>query len=109
MKKGDIVKGRITNIKSYGAFVKVDETIDGLIHISEISDNYVKNIEDYLKVGEVVDLEIISISEDNKISLSYKAQNKNKRKKRETIKLTDGFKPLAEKMDEWVENYFKKQ
>jgi predicted RNA-binding protein with RPS1 domain len=47
MKKGDIVKGRITSIKPYGAFVKVNETIDGLVHISEISDRFVRSIEDY--------------------------------------------------------------
>ncbi|HOO43994.1 MAG TPA: S1 RNA-binding domain-containing protein [Bacillota bacterium] len=109
MKVGDIVKGRITSIKPYGAFVKVDDDFDGLVHISEISDGYVRNIEDYLSVGDVVSLQILSISDDQKLSLSYKTQNKSGRKKREIIKLTHGFKPLADKLEEWVNNYTHKR
>jgi len=109
MKKSDIVKGRITSIKPYGAFVKIDELFDGLIHISEISEQFVRNIEDYFHVGDVVTLEVVSISEDNKLSLSYKSQNKNARKKHEKVQLVQGFKPLAEKLDEWVKNYFEKR
>ncbi|MBI9009954.1 MAG: S1 RNA-binding domain-containing protein [Tenericutes bacterium] len=109
MKKGDIVKGRITSIKPYGAFVKINETVDGLIHISEISDGFVRSIEDYLKVGELIDLEIISISKDNKLSLSYRTQNKNGRKKKELIDLTHGFEPLQEKLDDWIQEYNKKR
>lgn len=109
MKKGDIVKGRITSIKPYGAFVKIGESFDGLIHISEISDRYVRSIEDYCNVGDVVTLEVVSVSNDNKLSLSYKSQNKNNRKKHEKVQLVQGFKPLAEKLDEWVKNYFEKR
>ena len=109
MKKGDIVEGRITSIKPYGAFVKVDDSIDGLIHISEISEGFVRSIEDYLTVGDEVTLEVISISEDNKLSMSYKTQNKSRRKKREIVNLVYGFKPLADKLDEWVKIYFEKR
>jgi len=109
MKKGDIVKGRITSIKPYGAFVKVEDTIDGLVHISEISDGFVRDIGDYVSVGDVLDLEIISVSEDNKLSLSYKSQNRNGRKKREEIKLVHGFEPLAEQLQKWVNSYNKKR
>lgn len=109
MKAGDIVKGRITSIKPYGAFVKVNETIDGLIHVSEISDRFVRSIEDYLTVGDIVNLEVIGVSEDMKISFSYKTQNRNGRKKKEIINLTHGFKPLAEKLDEWIKDYYKKR
>lgn len=109
MKKGDIVKGRITSIKPYGAFVKIDDSFDGLIHISEISEQFVRNIEDYFSVGDIVSLEVVSVSEDNKLSLSYKSQNKASRKKHEKVQLVQGFKPLAEKLDEWVKNYFEKR
>jgi len=109
MKKGDIVKGRITSIKPYGAFVKVNDSIDGLIHISEISDRFVRSIEDYLSVGDVVDLEIIKLLQDDRLSLSYKSQNKNGRKKRDKISLTHGFKPLEEKLTEWTKEYLKKR
>lgn len=109
MKKGDIVKGQITSIKTYGAFVKINDAVDGMIHISEISDKFVRNIEDYLSIGDLVDLEVIEVVSDNKLSLSYKSQNKSKRKKREVVELTHGFEPLAEKMDEWVKNFNKKR
>lgn len=106
MKQGDIVKGRITNIKPYGAFVKINDEIDGLVHISEISDGYVRSIEDYLSVGEEVTLEVIKV-EDEKISLSYKTQNKKRRKKRESIEVTEGFKPFETQLKAWVEKYQK--
>ncbi len=109
MKKGDIVKGRITSIKPYGAFVKVDESTDGLIHISEISDRFVRSIEDYLSIGDIVTLEILNVSKDHKLSLSFKSQNKIGRKKRETIHLVHGFKPLAEALDKWVKDYLDKR
>ncbi|XFA98440.1 S1 RNA-binding domain-containing protein [Candidatus Izemoplasma sp. B36] len=107
MKAGDIVKGRITSIKPYGAFVKVDESIDGLIHISEISDRFVRSIEDYLSVGDIVTLKVLSVSREQKLSLSYKSENKNGRKKRETIELVYGFKPLADQLDIWIKDYLK--
>lgn len=108
MKQGDIVKGRVTNIKPYGAFVKLNDEVDGLIHISEISDEYVRNIEDFFSVGDELTLEIIKVEED-KISLSYKAQNKTRRKKRESTDMKIGFKPLESQLKIWVDKYYKKQ
>ncbi len=107
MKQGDIVKGRITNIKPYGAFVKIDDTVDGLIHISEISDGFVRNIEDYLSVGDLVTVEVLSIDDNNKVNLSYKSQNQARRKKRESVKVTTGFKPFESKLKVWMEKYYK--
>jgi len=101
MKQGDIVKGRITNIKSYGAFVKVEDKYDGLIHISEVSDGFVRDIEDYLSVGDEVTVEVIKVDND-KISFSYKSQNKARRKKRESTELKSGFGPLADALKDWT-------
>ena len=58
MKPGDIVNGKITNILGYGAFVVVGD-YDGLVHISEFSDNFVKNINDFVKVGQELRLKVI--------------------------------------------------
>lgn len=102
MKIGNIVKGEITAIKPYGAFVKVDKNHVGLVHISQISDNYVRNIEDYLAVGDVVTLKVIDVHQD-KLSLSFKALHK--RKKRYKIQLKSGFAPLQENLENWVSNY----
>lgn len=106
MKVGDIVKGEITAIKPYGAFVKIDEETSGLIHISQISDQFVRDIEDYLSVGDVFDLEIIDMSEDGKVSLSFKALHA--RKKRYQIRLTTGFAPLKAKLPMWMAAYHAK-
>jgi general stress protein 13 len=107
MKKGDVVKGRITGIKPYGAFVKIDENIDGLIHISEVSDGYVKNIEEFFKIGDVVKLEELGINADEKVSLSFKKVNQTNRKKYMNIHLKIGFKPLATMLPVWIDNYGK--
>ncbi len=102
MNQGSIIKGEITAIKPYGAFVKVDEEYVGLIHISEFSDGFVRGIEDYVNVGDVIDLKVLKIT-DNRLSLSYKALHK--RKKRYNIELEAGFVPLKENLNEWIENY----
>jgi len=105
MKKGDIVKGRVTAIKPYGAFVKIDEDTDGLVHISEISVHYVNRIEDHLTIGRIYEFEVIS-AEKGKISLSLK--RRKKKKKRLDIRLKSGFEPLREALEYWIENYEKR-
>lgn len=105
MKAGDVVEGKITGIKPYGAFVKIDDQYDGLIHISEISEGYVKNIEDHMKVGDEVKAKVLKVKDDNKVSLSYKAVNKTKKKKREDVELKSGFKPFETMLPEWVKKY----
>lgn len=107
MKKDDIVQGRITGIKPYGAFVKLENEQDGLIHISEFSDGFVRSIEDFISVGDTVSLKVIQISEDGKVSLSYKAVNKKRHKKHVEVKLSSGFKPFEEMLPEWVAKYQK--
>jgi len=102
MNVGDIVRGEITAIKPYGAFVKIGTDFIGLIHISEFSDGFVRSIEDYVSLGDVIDLKIIKVNGE-KLSLSYKALHK--RKKRYNISLDTGFAPLKEALDEWVKNY----
>ena len=107
MNKGDLVKGRITGIKSYGAFVKIGEDVDGLIHISEVSDGFVRRIDDFFKVGDIVDLEVLGVTEEGKVSLSYKRSNRIHRKKYVTITLKSGFKPLGEMLPVWIAHYRK--
>ncbi len=107
MKAGDIVKGRITGIKPYGAFVKLEDETDGLIHISEFSDGFVKSIDDFIAVGDTVSLEVLNVSEDSKVSLSYKRVNKKRRKKYVDVELSTGFKPFETMLPEWVEKYHK--
>lgn len=101
-KVGDIVQGKITAIKEYGAFVEMGPQQFGLIHISEVSDHYVRDIEDYIQVGDVIDLKVIDIDATGKISLSFKALHH--KKKRYDIQLNIGFEPLKKVLQEWLED-----
>lgn len=107
MKQGDKVLGRITGIKPYGAFVKIGDAVDGLVHISEISDGYVKRIEDFLHVGDLVELEVLGVNEDQKVSLSYKRIERTKKKKYVEISLQAGFAPLEAMLPIWIERHQK--
>ncbi|HSH36795.1 S1 RNA-binding domain-containing protein [Schnuerera sp.] len=69
---GKVVEGRVTGITNFGAFVQLSKGKSGLVHISEISDDYVEKVTDYLKKDQKVKVKILSISEDGKISLSIR-------------------------------------
>lgn len=70
---GSIVEGKISQIKPFGAFVQLDATTRGLVHISQVSHNFVKDINEIISVGDEVKVKILSIEEDGKkISLSIK-------------------------------------
>lgn len=71
LQAGSILEGKIVNITNFGAFVEV-EGKTGLVHISEVSDTYVKDIRDYLKENDVVKVKVISVDDNGKISLSIK-------------------------------------
>lgn len=102
-KSGDITKANVTDIKPYGAFVSLDNKYSGLIHISEITDGYVRNINDFIKVGDVLEAKIIDIDEKkHQVKLSTKETlTKNFRIKIKETKL--GFKPLKENLDMWID------
>ncbi len=75
-KIGDIVKGSVSKITAFGAFVEMARKIDGLIHISQISDEHVKRVKDVLKIGQEVEAKVIKIDKENRrIGLSIKAVN----------------------------------
>lgn len=109
--KGNIVKGTVTGIETYGAFISLDEYYSGLIHISEISHNFVKNINDFIKIGDTIYVEIIGIDEANShLSLSIKNINYKKSpnlKRKKIIETTSGFKSLAYKLPIWIEESLK--
>jgi S1 RNA binding domain protein len=71
LKAGSIVEGKVVNITNFGAFVEV-EGKTGLVHISEVSDVFVKNVRDHLKEEDVVKVKIISVDDNGKMSLSIK-------------------------------------
>lgn len=81
---GEIIKGKVTGITNFGVFVDLGENKSGLVHISEVANSYVENINDILKIGDEVTAKILNIGDDGKISLSIKrALDTEKKPKRE--------------------------
>ncbi len=73
-KVGQMVKGKVTKLASFGAFVEIEEGIDGLVHISQISNQRVEKVKDVLKVGQDVEARVVKIDPvERKIGLSIKA------------------------------------
>lgn len=79
---GSIVKGKVTGIKNFGAFVQLPGGKTGLVHISEVADQYVEDINEHLSVGEEVEVKVLSVGDDGKISLSIKKAKEPKPKPR---------------------------
>ena len=76
-KKEEIIKAKVIGLQNYGAFVEVDDEYQGLIHISEISYGYVKNINDYVKIGDKIYTEVIKVDENNQVSFLGSGINGN--------------------------------
>ena len=75
---GQIVTGKVSKIASFGAFVELEDGVDGLVHISQISDQHVEKVKDALKAGQDVEARIVKIDrEERRIGLSIKAVTMN--------------------------------
>ena len=104
-KKGEIVTGYVTGIEKYGIFVSLDEKHDGLIHISEITSSYVRNIHDYVKMGEIIHAKVLENENFGRVKLSikdldYRISNKQKSKIKET---SSGFSTLNLALNVWID------
>lgn len=104
---GDEVVAKVTGIEKYGIFVKFENGYTGLIHISEISDKFVKNIYDYAGLDDEVYVKILDVDRDMKrYSLSLKQLNKKTDyiiSRRKIIETKDGFNPLKDHLEIWIE------
>ncbi|NEU30046.1 general stress protein 13 [bacterium LRH843] len=121
---GNIVEGKVTGIKPFGAFVAIDEKKQGLVHISEVAHGFVKDINDVLKVGDEVKVKIMNVEGDSgKISLSIRATQEaperparpakprfagggsgggGGRKPQQQKAPQQGFNTLEDKLKEWL-------
>lgn len=109
---GQFVKVKVTGIQSYGAFVKTPDNREGLIHISEVMDDYVHDVGQFLTKGQIVKAKVISIEDDQKLNLTlkdneyFKNEERQKEKKSvlDMIKETEeyGFDSLEQKMPTWI-------
>jgi len=114
-KVGDVVTGKVTGIQPYGAFVALDDETQGLVHISEITYGYVKDVHEFIKVGDEIMVKILDVDEEQKkISLSIRVlQESPVSKKREVAPRktlqervneadADGFRVLQQKLQSWI-------
>ena len=110
-KVGKIVKGNITGIEKYGIFVNLDNYYSGLIHISELSDSFVKNTNDFGKVGDTVYAKVLEVDEaTNHLKLSLKdikSNNEIKVSKTHIKETGTGFGKLKENLNIWIEEKLK--
>lgn len=105
MKVGDIIKAEVTGIKNYGAFVRYKDYV-GLIHISEFSDDFVKNINSIVNVGDIIDCLVLEIiEEEKKLKLSYKKANMVEKRVLKYTNIKVGFSSLEKNLDKWVNEY----
>ncbi len=94
---GAVVEGKISGITNFGVFVDVGD-ITGMVHISEVARNYVKDIKEYVKVGQTVKVKVISVTPEGKVGLSMKQaeepekreERRHYRKEREPAKVSRG-------------------
>ena len=110
IKENDIVKVKITGIQKYGAFASMNNDYNGLIHISEISYGYVKNINDFVKVGDNIFAEVVNVDDDSKqIKLSIKDidYKKDGIKLKRMAETKNGFAPLKENLEPWINKKIK--
>lgn len=103
--KGKIITGCVTGIENYGIFVTLDEYYNGLIHISEISNNFVRNIGDYVNVGETIKAKVVDTDEENyhvKLSIKDIDYRMNNQRKTKIVETNEGFMPLKNNLDKWI-------
>ena len=107
-KIGDTVKGKVTGIEKYGIFLLIDDGYTGLIHISEISEKFVRNVYDYVQLDEIIVSKVIEIDEENKRlkltikNLDYRIEDSKKKEDQ------NGFALLEEKLPKWIAEYKEK-
>ena len=107
-KVGDIIKCEVTGIEKYGIFVKADNDYYGLVHISEISDNYVKDIYSYVDINETIYCQIISVDKENKqLKLSIKNINYKEKINPDFPETRKGFLLLKENLPIWLDEKLK--
>lgn len=115
---GQILDGKVTGIQPYGAFVALNDEVQGLVHISEVTHGYVKDINEHLNVGDAVKVKVLNVDEKSKkVSLSIRATEEAPKKpakapraaqsQTSSFKQQDdgsvGFNSLKEKLQEWIE------
>ena len=94
---GDVVKGTVTKIASFGAFVQLQDDIDGLVHISQLADEHVARVKDVIKVGQEVEARVIKVDKaERRIGLSIKAMAYDEAQLKREAAAFDALRPSTD-------------
>ncbi len=74
---GEIYSGKVTGVKKFGAFVRLECGVTGMVHISEVSNSYVQELGDVLSEGQEIKVKVVNVAQDGKVALSYKQAQEN--------------------------------
>ncbi len=110
IKENDVIKVKVTGVQPYGVFVSCNDKYNGLIHISEISYGFVKDINEYVHIGDDIYAEVIDIDErENQLKLSIKDINykDDGSKLKRLAETKNGFEPLKEHLELWINDKIK--
>lgn len=103
--KGEVAYGTVTGIEDYGIFLTFDSNYTGLIHISELSIHYVKEVSVYAKVGDVIPCIILDIDEESK-KMKCSIKNTDYALEKESY-INHGFAPLKKQLPIWIQEKVK--
>ena len=96
-KVGDLCKGTVAKIASFGAFVQLEDDIDGLVHISQLSENHVAKVKDVIKVGDEVEARVIKVDKvERRIGLSIKAAEYSEEQLKKETAAFDALRPSSD-------------
>ncbi len=121
-KLGEIVLGKVSSIQPYGAFIEFENNAHGLLHISEISDGFVRKIEDFAKIGETIRVKIIGIEDKSnfyKVSIKRISERERQvirkplgptqKKRSGVISKPEDFQALKDKIPNWIDQALKEE
>ncbi len=96
-KVGDLVKGTIAKIASFGAFIQLEDDIDGLVHISQLSEEHVAKVKDVVKVGDEVEARVIKVDKaERRIGLSIKAADYDEEDLKKETQAFESLRPSTD-------------
>ena len=106
---GNIVKGQITGVTPYGIFVSLEDDYSGLVHISEVSDKFVKDLPTLFNIGDIINIKILEIDEDKReVKLSIKKIDYKVEESLSRIPETgSGFGLLEKNLGKWTASKLK--
>ena len=104
---GSEIEGKVTGVAKFGAFVELPEGKTGLVHISQISDNYVTDISKHINVGDIVKVKVLGSAKEGKYDLSIKQVGKTHWEMKKRMPRGDGSKPPPGSFEDKISKFLK--